>query len=72
MIENFYLKNKDIEEVTEKYKECIEKCIEILKGQYLLPAREMFKIFKLREYGFKLEDFNSESDEKEEKNRYDE
>lgn len=71
MIENFLEKNEDIESVIEEYKNYIKSCIGILKSEFDVKARELFKIFKLNEIGYSIEDFDSEEDESSEKEKND-
>ncbi|ELA48089.1 hypothetical protein VCUG_00327 [Vavraia culicis subsp. floridensis] len=55
--------NKDLDDLTTKWKECIDKCINILKDVFELPAKEVFKAFHLEKYGFVLEDYGEYDDE---------
>ncbi|ELQ76845.1 hypothetical protein THOM_0169 [Trachipleistophora hominis] len=57
--------NRDLDTLTTKWKECIDKCITVLKNEFELPAKEIFKAFELKKYGFLLEDYG-EYDEIEE------
>lgn len=66
MIEKFKIKNKDIGNLIDEYKECISKCIDVLKSEYEIKARDIFSAFELKRHGFVLEDFGSESNEEKE------
>ncbi|EQB62227.1 hypothetical protein NAPIS_ORF00189 [Vairimorpha apis BRL 01] len=57
MIKQFREKNGDIYELIEKYKNIIEECIIIMDKEYDIKPSEIFKLFNLEKYGFKLDDF---------------
>lgn len=62
MYERFQRENKDLQSVTEKYRDCITMGIEVLKREQQISAKDIFMAFGLKEYGFRLEDFGSDED----------
>lgn len=57
MIKQFREKNGDIYELINKYKKIIEECIIIMDREYMIKPNEIFKLFDLEKYGFKLDDY---------------
>lgn len=57
MLKQFREKYKDINHETEKYISCIEKCILILKKEFLIDPVAIFKAFDLTSLGIVPEDF---------------
>lgn len=52
--------NSNLDDLTEKWKDCISRCIFSLKNEFEFPVTELFKIFKLKKYGFMLADFGAD------------
>lgn len=48
MIKKF--KDKNIEEFTEKYKNCIVDCLQILKKEFNLDIKPIYKYYNLKKY----------------------
>lgn len=54
--------NKDLDVLIEKWKECIKKCIFILKEEFNVQAKDVFNAFNLEKYGFELQEFGEYED----------
>lgn len=63
MIANFKKKHGNLDSVIEGWRNCIQKCVNTLQEECDVDPKEIFKTFKLQEYGFLPEDFCIESDE---------
>ncbi|KAG0439147.1 hypothetical protein DMUE_2632 [Dictyocoela muelleri] len=50
-------RNIDFDSKIDKWKNCIDKCIQIFKNEFNFPVIELFKVFELEKYGFKEDDY---------------
>lgn len=63
MIRQFKRKYKDMSDATAVYINCIEECILILKKEFLMDPRAIFRSFNLKQFGINSEDFGIEEAE---------
>lgn len=54
MIKKFKENNGDLEELIERWKECISECISMLKNEHDVSPLTIFKSFNLRKHGFDI------------------
>jgi hypothetical protein len=65
MIEGFRKKNGNLDELIERWRSCVEMSIDILRSEYSYPVKEMFRLFNLKKYGFRVADYGMSEDEAE-------
>lgn len=57
MIKQFIAKHGNIDRITQRYKECISECIEILQKEGEVNPSIIFSHFNLKKYGFDPNDY---------------
>ncbi|TBT97970.1 putative double-strand recombination repair protein [Hamiltosporidium magnivora] len=72
MIEKFRKNKNNLDFVIEKWRNCVEECLNVLITDYFVGAKDIFKSFKLENYGFKYEDYGDLSDYKSEEEQNEE
>lgn len=63
MIQQFNLKYRDITKQTEKYISCVEEAICVLKGDFSIDPKAIFKSFNLKSLGINPEDYGIDEEE---------